>query len=48
MRADGSYAPVNQQAPSFRMQQHLQRQAELNARSQERANRQTLEPHLPR
>lgn len=48
MQEDGSYAPLNQPATSFRMQQYLQRQAELNARSQERANRQTLEPHLPR
>lgn len=48
MQADGSYRPVNRQATSFRIQQYLQRQAELNARAQERANRQTLEPHLPR
>ena len=48
MQEDGNYAPAKQSSQSFRMQQYLQRQAELNARSQERANRQTLEPHLPR
>lgn len=49
MQPDGSYRAV-QSTPSagFRMQQYLQEQAELNARAQERANRQTLEPHLPR
>ncbi len=48
MQEDGSYAPANRTSHNFRMQQYLQRQAELNARSQERANRHTLEPHLPR
>ncbi|MBR5522387.1 MAG: polyphosphate kinase 1 [Akkermansia sp.] len=48
MQADGSYCEANHGTTPFRMQQHLQRQAELNARAQERANRQTLEPHLPR
>ncbi len=48
MQADGTYAPAADQAPPFRVQHYLQRQAELNARAQERANRHTLEPHLPR
>ena len=48
MQADGSYCEADHGTTPFRMQQHLQRQAELNARAQERANRQTLEPHLPR
>lgn len=49
MQPDGSYRrPAILDEASFRMQLHLQRQAELNARAQERANRQTLEPHLPR
>ncbi len=48
MQADGSYAPASTQAQPFRVQHFLQKQAELNERAQERANRQTLEPHLPR
>lgn len=48
MQADGASRPVENRHRPFAMQAHLQRQARLRARRQERASRQTLEPHLPR
>ena len=44
---DGTSAPVERDGKPFRMQEYLYRQAQQRARSRERANRQTLEPHLP-
>ena len=45
---DGSSRPVHNHRRPFGMQAHLQRQARLRARRQERISRQTLEPHLPK
>lgn len=44
---DGTSQPVPADDKPFRMQEYLHRQAQQRARSRERANRQTLEPHLP-
>lgn len=48
IQPDGTSRPVDRSGKPFGMQEFLQRQAQMNARTRERASRQMLEPHRPR